>query len=208
MKPPCVVKPLHLCSPKATRSRKRRRDSCFHNLNGYATNNKLAQTPGTVHIATIITTGGICQNFDSISGATASLTLPTGFSFLTTGKSPNAHIFVGSAGSSFDLHDGTPLTEVTGMPGVTQSISGQTLTVSLSGLDLGSGPGVIPAADTIFIRAHASYTGPGAAASDSSFVFSTSATATLPGGIGTVTNNSTATIIGNPTAGCTADGTF
>src|SRR6266567_8460671 len=35
MKPPCVVKPLHLCSPKATRSRKRRRDSCFHNLNGY-----------------------------------------------------------------------------------------------------------------------------------------------------------------------------
>ena len=38
--------------------------------------------------------------------------------------------------------------------------------------------------------------------------FSTSATATLPGGIGTVTNNSTATIIGNPTAGCTADGTF
>src|SRR4029434_11282695 len=36
MKPPCVVKPLHLCSPKAPRSRKRRRDSCFHNLNGYA----------------------------------------------------------------------------------------------------------------------------------------------------------------------------
>src|SRR3989449_8367050 len=35
MKPPCVVKPLHLCSPKATRSRKRRRNSCFHNLNGY-----------------------------------------------------------------------------------------------------------------------------------------------------------------------------
>src|SRR4029450_4694590 len=35
MKPPCVVKPLHLCSPKAPRSRKRRRDSCFHNLNGY-----------------------------------------------------------------------------------------------------------------------------------------------------------------------------
>src|SRR5262249_50689668 len=36
MKPPCVVKPLHLCSPKAPRSRKRRRDSCFHNLNGYS----------------------------------------------------------------------------------------------------------------------------------------------------------------------------
>src|SRR4029450_9001523 len=35
MKPPCVVKPLHLCSPKAPRSRKRRRDTCFHNLNGY-----------------------------------------------------------------------------------------------------------------------------------------------------------------------------
>src|SRR4029453_18686799 len=35
MKPPCVVKPLHLGSPKAPRSRKRRRDSCFHNLNGY-----------------------------------------------------------------------------------------------------------------------------------------------------------------------------
>src|SRR5438876_1665080 len=38
MKPPCVVKPLHLCSPKATRSRKRRRNSCFHNLNGYVAN--------------------------------------------------------------------------------------------------------------------------------------------------------------------------
>src|SRR4029434_936744 len=39
MKPPCVVKPLHLCSPKAPRSRKRRRDSCFHNLNGYILTN-------------------------------------------------------------------------------------------------------------------------------------------------------------------------
>src|SRR4029434_489228 len=43
MKPPCVVKPLHLCSPKAPRSRKRRRDSCFHNLNGYGLGTELVQ---------------------------------------------------------------------------------------------------------------------------------------------------------------------
>ena len=48
-------------------------------------------------------------------------------------------------------------------------------------LDLGSGPGVIPAADTIFIRAHAIYTGPNAATPDQAFVFSTSATAIAAG---------------------------
>src|SRR5215813_639565 len=45
MKPPCAVKPLHLCSPKAPRSRKRRRDSCFHNLNGYTLYYHTAITP-------------------------------------------------------------------------------------------------------------------------------------------------------------------
>src|SRR5262249_47766265 len=53
MKPPSVVKPLHLCSPKAPRSRKRRRDSCFHNLNGYelGSNVRHGQAAGRVRIA-------------------------------------------------------------------------------------------------------------------------------------------------------------
>src|SRR4029453_16389486 len=57
MKSPCVVKPLHLCSPKAPRSRKRRRDSCFHNLNGYVSftdNNSPALLLGTVPIPIIV----------------------------------------------------------------------------------------------------------------------------------------------------------
>src|SRR6266568_108414 len=55
MKPPCVVKPLHLCSPKATRSRKRRRDSCFHNLNGYLDKNDttLGYCHGRCPLATV-----------------------------------------------------------------------------------------------------------------------------------------------------------
>jgi Flp pilus assembly protein TadD len=44
-----VVKPLHLCSPKAPRSRKRRRDSCFHNLNGYRIDRILTQHPDDPH---------------------------------------------------------------------------------------------------------------------------------------------------------------
>jgi hypothetical protein len=35
VKPPCGVKPLRLCFPQACRSRKLRREACFHNLNGY-----------------------------------------------------------------------------------------------------------------------------------------------------------------------------
>jgi hemerythrin-like domain-containing protein len=35
VKPPCGVKRLRLCCPKALRSRKRRRDSRFHYLYGY-----------------------------------------------------------------------------------------------------------------------------------------------------------------------------
>src|SRR4029450_4177264 len=71
MKPPCVVKPLHLCSPKAPRSRKRRRDSCFHNLNGYAASRKedLSALDSPDHIPLVFTLNspGLCTDRGSIS---------------------------------------------------------------------------------------------------------------------------------------------
>jgi Mrp family chromosome partitioning ATPase len=45
------VKPLHLCSPKAPRSRKRRRDSCFHNLNGYRYDYILLDSPPVMAVS-------------------------------------------------------------------------------------------------------------------------------------------------------------
>jgi hypothetical protein len=88
-----------------------------------------------------------------------------------------------------------------------------TLTVDLSAVDFtslgGSSGGVLPASDTIYMRAHTKYTGsnPGP---DATFNFQTTTNATLTG-VGTTSNTSNRTIVANPTVPisggtCNADG--
>ncbi|MGE5446335.1 MAG: hypothetical protein ACM3SR_17350 [Ignavibacteriales bacterium] len=185
-------------------------------------------TPGSVHIDTIITTAGPCAGIGTIAGVTLTLTIPplandlSGFAYDTTGASPNAHIFVGDGSAGFDLHNGTPLSEVT----VPQTTSSQTITIDLSNLNIGSGPGVIPASYTIFVRAHARFNAfavtdqPGP---DTPFKFSSSASTTTVDGSPLVLNASADYYIsGNPTQlmdnltgallgsteSCNADGLF
>lgn len=133
-------------------------------------------TPGSVHIGTIVTTAGPCAGLGTISGVQFALTLPplaiddgSGFVYADTGASPVAHVFVGDGRDGFDLHNGTPLTEVTGLITAT----GQTRTIDLSSL------GDISATDTIFARAHAvfkAFAKGDQPAADTPFHFSSSAT--------------------------------
>jgi hypothetical protein len=184
-------------------------------------------TPGSVHIDTLVTSAGTCAGLGTISGVTLTLQLPdlvpdgtgtAGFSYEVTGASPNAHIFVGDGSGGIDLHDGTPLTEVTDQ--VAQVRSGQTITIDLSGLDLGSGPGVIPASDTIFARAHARFnatTKNGQPLPDTAFKFSSSATADvgsaasdyyISGNPTQSMDNLTGALQGDGPKTCDADGLF
>lgn len=77
-----------------------------------------------------------------------------GFSFDTTGASPAAHVFVGPAAGGFDYHYPGALAEVTALI-PKPVVSGNTVTVNLSALNIGLGAGLIPASDTIYVRAHA-----------------------------------------------------
>jgi hypothetical protein len=173
-------------------------DQCF--TSSANSRGKLTNAPGSVHIASQITTTGPCAGFSTFTPSQAVLTLPTGFAFADTGKSPPAHVFMGT-GAPGDLHNpNTPgWTEVTAL--VRQSVSGLVNTIELSGL------GSLPSTTGLYIRAHAVYTGPGAVPPDSLFVFTTSASATTGGGT-PLSNTSTQSIVGNPSAQVCIDGNY
>jgi hypothetical protein len=152
---------------------------------------KLISDPGSVHVAAVVTTTGPCAGVGTITPGDVVLTLPTGFAFADTGNSPRAHVFVGEAGS-FDFHGGAPLVEVTSL--VTQDTTAADAVVVHLG-DLGP----IPSSSTIYVRAHARSSA--VATPDQPVVFSSSASATSDGG-GALQDASTATVVGNPTAGC------
>ena len=173
-------------------------DQCFTSVAG---KKKLANNPGSVHIAAVVTSTvpGDCSDL-TIANPKIVLTLPLGFGYLLTGGSPAAHVFIGE-GTGFDLHNPVGFTEVTASAGIT--VSGNTITVDLSSVDVGPGPGVIPTGLTIYARAHAVYSGPGAPSADTSFGFTTMASAN----VGALTASHTETIVGNPSAGC-VDGTL
>jgi hypothetical protein len=181
---------------------------------------KVNTTPGSVHIAAIVNATGGCAAGGSgtMSGIVTTLTIPSGFVFDVTGKSPVAHIFVGKG--NFDLHNpAAPFVEVTGFPGVAQTPAPQsltnTVTIDLSKVNFtsigGGANGVLPADYTVYIRSHTKYSGSNPS-TDVPFLFTTGTNATLSG-IGATSNSSSATIIANPTLGvtgkaCTADGTL
>lgn len=165
-----------------------------------AKNGKVNTFPGSLHITATANTTGPCSGFGTISGTVITLTLPSGFKFDTSGASPAAHVFVGPSASGFDLHYPQTLAEVTSLI-PKPSISGQTVTVNLSSLNLGFGAGVIPSSDTIYVRAHAVFSGSPAPAEGTQFVFSTTATTTSPA----LTNNASQTVTAS--ASC-VDGHF
>lgn len=198
-------------------------DQCF-------TSTAANTAPGSFHVDTIINTSGPCAGFGTISGVTATLTLPvtgqdqdTGlpagsFAYLITGKSPPAHVFIGNVqGGAFDLHNGTPLVEVTGEVKQTNSKllvggggSNYTDTLDLSHVNLddfpalvtanggpfGLGSGVFPSNFTIFIRAHTKYSGSLPSPQDTVYTFASSASA--GSSAGALSNSSTWTIAGDP----------
>jgi hypothetical protein len=168
-------------------------DQCFTSI---AARKKLTNNPGSLHIAAIVTSTvpGDCSDL-TISNPQIVLTLPAGFSYLLTGNSPAAHVFIGS-GAGFDLHYPAGFTEVTDSAGIV--VNGNTITIDLSKVDVGQGPGVIPTGLTIYARAHAIYSGPGAPASNATFSFSTAASANN----GTLTASNSEDIVGNPSGGC------
>jgi hypothetical protein len=113
-------------------------------------------TPGSWHVTTTLTTAGPCAGFGSYSPSWATLGLDPDFVFADSGASPAAHIFIGdTGGGGFDLHDGAPLIEVTGLPiSFTQdlvTLRNVSVTVDLSSL------GSIPSTTTIYIRSHFKY---------------------------------------------------
>jgi hypothetical protein len=159
--------------------------SCF---TAQPSGRKISTFPGSLHIAAVVNTTGPCAGFGTISGTTIRLTLPAGFSFDKTGNSPAAHVFVFPAAGGFDYHYPDPASEVTNLIPKPQ-VSGQVVTVDLSSLNLGGGAGVIPATDTIYVRAHAVFTGGSVPADDAPYSFNTSVTSTI-GGVGVTTASS------------------
>jgi hypothetical protein len=150
---------------------------------------KVTTFPGSLHITATVNTTGPCAGFGTISGTKITLTLPPDFKFDTTGASPAAHVFTGPAASGFDFHYPSTLPEVTNL--IPKPVpSGQTVTVDLSTLNLGNGPGVIPSSNTIYVRAHAVFSGSSVPADGTTYLFTTSTTSILPGP-GSVTVSST-----------------
>ncbi len=152
---------------------------------------KVSTYPGSLHIAAVINTTGPCAGFASISGAVVTLTLPAGFSFDTTGNSPAAHVFIVDAANGFDYHYPGP--EIALPKSAITGAATQTLTVDLSSVNLGQGAGVIPSNDTVYVRAHAVFTGTTVPIDGTQYVFATSTSASLTG-IGATAASSTQTV--------------
>jgi hypothetical protein len=186
--------------------------SCFSST---LANRNLNTAPGSVHITATINTLGECASLSTITNPKVSMTLPAGFSFASSGNSPDAHIFVGESEPGFDLHYPETMKEVTSLAKAGIAVSGQTVTVDLSKVDLskaGIGPtptlgtGVFPASYTIYVRARATFTGTVVPADNTAYIFNTNTSAVLPG-IGQITSESSQTITalqacvnGNPPA--------
>lgn len=162
--------------------------SCF---TAATSGRKVSTFPGSLHITAVLNTTGPCAGFATISGAVVTLTLPAGFSFDTTGASPAAHVFIVDATNGFDFHYPGP--EIALPKSAITGASGQILTVNLSSVNLGQGPGVIPSNDTIYVRAHAVFSGGSVPADGTQYPFSTSTSANLTG-IGPSTAASSQTV--------------
>jgi hypothetical protein len=170
-------------------------DECFLS-NNIVNRNKVSvnNNPGSVHIGEIVTAyaaEGECGSIP-LEGVRLTLTLPTGFSYAVSGKSPAAHIFVFQGEPGFNLH--YPPNEVTSL--VNQTREGQTITINLSSL------GAIASDMTVYARAKAQYTGNVAALPGQEFVFTTAASTTTG-----LSAQSDYTVVGNPAQGC-VDGNF
>jgi hypothetical protein len=85
-------------------------------------------------------------------------------------------VFVGDAGAGFDLHSGAPLAEVSVKQSKPTKTGPSTVTIDLSSIDVGFGPGVIPASWTVYARGHIVYSGP-APTADNTYVFGSLSTA-------------------------------
>ena len=181
-------------------------DQCFTSqFAGPKKSQKVVTDPGSVHLAAIVnaTIPATCEA-STISNPRIVLTLDPAFSFLLTGKSPETHVFIGVTGPGFDLHTPVPpLTEVTGAAIITFG-DAQHVTVDLSNVDVGFGPGVISTDQTIYVRAHASYSNSAPSPADTVYTFSTSTSANG----GSLTASSSETIIGNPSNQSCVDGTL
>ncbi len=172
-------------------------DQCFNSTAN--ARGKLTSNPGSVHITATINSTGPCAGFGTYAPNQVVLTLPAGFSFADSGKSPTAHVFMGTGG--FDLHNPTTSpfwSEITGLP---QTVSGLTDTINLTSL------GNIPSDVTIYVRAHAVYTGPGVAAADQTFLFSSSADGLSSTNV-SLSDTTSYSIVANPTTGVCTDGHF
>jgi hypothetical protein len=172
-------------------------DACFNssaNARG-----KLTSNPGSVHITATIDTTGPCAGFATYVPGQVVLTLPAGFIFADTGKSPTAHVFIGTG--SLDLHNPTESPAWSEVTGLIQTVSGLTDTIDLSSL------GSIPSSTTIYVRAHAVYAGPGVAPADSVFTFSSSANGVGSGDV-PLADATTYSIVANPTTAVCTDGHF
>jgi hypothetical protein len=174
--------------------------TCFSStLGGPAGNQKVNASPGTLHITATINTTGDCAGFGTITFtpytpgglAPVSLTIPPGFSFADTGNSPPAHVFIGPAAKGFDLHYPDTLTEVIVPKTAFINPGGdlQTVVVDLSQVALPDPnqpgamlpKGVVPANNTIYVRAHARFSGLSLPGDGTKYTFSTSTSAVLPG---------------------------
>jgi len=162
---------------------------------------KLIVNPGSAHIAAIVnaTVPETCQDA-VIVNPLVKINLPIDFSFYLTGGSPAAHVFIGvPTGAAFDFHDpeSDGLLEYTGAATITGQFT-QTLTVDLSNVDVGFGPGQIPTDNTIYVRAHTRFTG--STTPHGQYSFETQA-----GLGGVISASDTEKLQANPD-GCTADG--
>ncbi len=162
---------------------------------------QLNSIPGTFHIAGITTTTGPCAGTDSIGGVKITLTLPAGFTYVLSGKSPLAHVFIGDANlaNGFDLHDPTPaFVEVTALVSITQS--GNTVTIDLS--KLGDLKGML-----IYTRAHCMPIKIQTVNADTSCAFTSNSTVNRVNGVPTsMSAQGQSTIVGNPSNGCAPEG--
>ncbi len=177
-------------------------------------NKKVTNIPGTSHITSVIGLANSCGGAPDPSvywkPTEALLTIPAGFSFSDTGKSPRAHVFIGPGDPGFDYHYPTSdpsWTEVTSLVKQTNNPMTDDIDFTTAAF-LAAYPNGIPGNYEIYIRAHVAYTGlsPVTAASGN-YTFFSSATATDP------TNTSQSgqddyVVVANPTTQVCVNGTL
>jgi hypothetical protein len=165
-----------------------------------ASGKKISTSPGSLHVTATVNvndlSGGNCAASGTFAATKIKLFVPQNFKFDTTGSSPAAHVFIGPAVNGFDYHNPAGLAEVTGLITKPRVAVDGTITVDLSQVNLGFGPGNIPVTSTIYVRAHASYSGTTVPANGQTFVFTTQTDASL--GAFPFSNSSTSTLTASP----------